>query len=70
MKAIKSEMAGTLIELKVKVGDSVQVGQEVALVESMKMEVPLTSSVAGKVKRVAKNAGEFLNDGEVLIELE
>jgi acetyl-CoA carboxylase biotin carboxyl carrier protein len=49
MKAVKCEMAGTLLELKVKVGDTVAVGQEIAVVESMKMEVPINSPAAGKV---------------------
>lgn len=68
-KVIKSEMAGTLLEVKVKVGDSVAAGQEVAVVESMKMEVPLQASAAGTVKAVLKAAGDFLNEGETLIEL-
>lgn len=69
-KVIKSEMAGTILELKVKPGDSVTAGQEVAVVESMKMEVPLTSSAAGVVKTVTKAVGDFLNEGETLVELQ
>lgn len=69
MKQIRSEMAGTLLELKVKVGDKVATGQEVAVVESMKMEVPLVSGLSGTVSRVLKQAGDFLNDGEAVIEL-
>ncbi len=68
-KQIKSDMAGTVLELKVKVGDSVTAGQEVAVVESMKMEVPLVSSEAGVVKSVNKGVGDFLNEGETLVEL-
>ena len=69
MAKIKSEMAGTVLEIKVKVGDTVAKGQEVAVVESMKMEVPLQADVAGKVSKILKNAGDFLNEGEALIEL-
>jgi acetyl-CoA carboxylase biotin carboxyl carrier protein len=69
MKQIKCEMAGTLLELKVKVGDAVKPGQEVAVVESMKMEVPIESQAAGTVGAIHKAVGDFLNDGEVLIEL-
>ncbi len=69
MKTIKSEMAGTVLELKVKVGDTISGGQEVAVLESMKMEVPLVAQVSGKVSAVKKNVGDFLNDGEVLLEL-
>ncbi|NBX91801.1 MAG: acetyl-CoA carboxylase biotin carboxyl carrier protein subunit [Proteobacteria bacterium] len=62
-------MAGTLLEVSVKVGDSVKSGQEVAILESMKMEVPLMSSQAGKVITIMKNKGDFVNEGEAVIEL-
>jgi acetyl-CoA carboxylase biotin carboxyl carrier protein len=62
-------MAGTLLELKVKAGDTVAAGAEIAIVESMKMEVPITSPVAGRVARVLKNPGDFLNDGDTVVEL-
>lgn len=69
MKAVKCDMAGTVLEMKVAPGDAVTVGQEVAVVESMKMEVPVASTVAGTVVTVHKSAGEFVNAGEALIEL-
>ena len=69
MKTIKCEMAGTVIEIKAKVGDQVKPGQEIAVIESMKMEVPVVSKVSGTVSKVLKSAGDFLNDGEVLLEL-
>jgi len=69
MKQVKSEMAGTVLELKVKVGDTVKAGQEIAVVESMKMEVPVSSSQSGTVSKVCKGPGDFLNDGEVILEL-
>lgn len=69
MKQVKSEMAGTLLELKVKVGDTIKAGQEIAIVESMKMEVPLVSSSGGTVSKILKSPGEFLNDGEGVVEL-
>ncbi len=69
MGKIKSEMAGTILEIKVKVGDSVSAGQEVAVVESMKMEVPLTAATAGTVQAILKGVGDFLNEGDTLMEL-
>lgn len=66
---IKSEMAGTLLELKVKKGDKVKAGQEIAIMESMKMEVPLVSPSEGTVSEIHKNKGDFVNDGEVVLEL-
>lgn len=69
MKVIKSEMAGTILEVKVAVGADVKAGQEVAVMESMKMEVPVLASVAGKITKVCKQVGEFANAGEALFEL-
>ena len=65
-----SQMAGTLLEIKVKSGEKVKKGQEVAVLESMKMEVPLISSLEGKVVTVLKNTGDFVNEGEAVFELE
>ena len=69
-RQIKSEMAGTIIELKVKAGDTIAAGDQVAVVESMKMEVPVLASSAGRITRVTKAVGDFLNEGETLLELE
>ncbi len=62
-------MAGTLLEVKVKVGDRVSEGQEVAIIESMKMEVPILSGAGGTVKSILKQVGDFVNAADVLIEL-
>jgi acetyl-CoA carboxylase biotin carboxyl carrier protein len=69
MGVIKSEMAGTVLELKVKVGDVVKAGQEIVILESMKMEVPVTAAHSGKVTEIKKQVGDFVNEGESLIEL-
>ena len=69
MKAIKSEMAGTILELSVAVGDKVTKGQTVAIVESMKMEVPLESEFAGTVSKITKAVDDFVNEGDTLMEL-
>lgn len=66
---IVSQMAGTVLEVNVKTGDSVKSGQEVMILESMKMEVPITSSVSGKVTQVFKAKGDFVNEGESVIEI-
>lgn len=66
---IISNMAGTLLEVVVKVGDTITVGQDVVILESMKMEVAITSSVSGKVTSILKVKGEFVNEGEPVIEI-
>ncbi|MBO8162240.1 MAG: acetyl-CoA carboxylase biotin carboxyl carrier protein subunit [Brevibacillus sp.] len=70
MKKVTANMAGTVINLLVKAGDSVQAGQDVIVLESMKMEVPIQSEAAGTVTDVKVNIGDFVNDGDVLVVLE
>lgn len=70
MKTVKAEMAGTVLEVKVKVGDKIAANQEIVVLESMKMEVPVVSPVAGTIKSVKKAAGDFVNEGEGLVDIE
>jgi len=70
MKEIKANMTGTVISLLVKVGDSVSAGQDVLSIESMKMEMAITSDFAGTVKEIKVNAEDFIQEGQVLIILE
>lgn len=52
-----------------KQGDEVQKGQEVAILESMKMEIPIVAEERGVISKVYKAEGEFVDEGEVLLEL-
>lgn len=70
MKEIKANMTGTVIAVLVKAGDSVSVGQDVLSIESMKMEMAITSDFAGKVSEIKVNAEDFIQEGQVLIVLE
>ena len=69
MALVKSEMAGTVLSVSVKVGDKIKAGQEIAVLESMKMEVPLQSNGNGTVAKILKKPGEFVNEGEAALEL-
>lgn len=62
------QMAGNLWKVHVKAGDHIEKGQEVAILESMKMEIPIVADRSGTVK-VKKNEGDFVNEGDVLLEL-
>jgi acetyl-CoA carboxylase biotin carboxyl carrier protein len=63
-------MAGTLLEVLVKPGDVVSEGQDVVMIESMKMHLSIQSDRAGKVAAVNVASGDFVNDGDPLLELE
>lgn len=70
MKEVTANMAGTVIQVLVNVGDEVSAGQDVVMLESMKMEVPLASEDAGKVTEIKVNIGDFVNEGDVLLVIE
>lgn len=63
-------MAGTVWKIMVAVGDTVRPGQEVAVLESMKMEIPVEAEDAGVVKAIKVEPGTFVNEGDPLLELE
>lgn len=70
MKEIASMMAGVVLEIKVKPGDSVADGDEVAILESMKMQLPVQSDKEGTVKEVKVNTGDFVNEGDLILVLD
>jgi acetyl-CoA carboxylase biotin carboxyl carrier protein len=70
MKELTASMAGTVLNVMVASGDTVTEGQEVLMLESMKMEIPVESQGAGKVAEIKVNIGDFVNEGDVLLVLE
>lgn len=70
MSNIISMMAGTVWKVQVQPGEKVEDGQEVIILESMKMEIPIIAETNGAIKEVKVNEGDFVNEGDVLIELE
>jgi acetyl-CoA carboxylase biotin carboxyl carrier protein len=70
MKEIKSNMTGTVLSVLVKNGESVSSGQDVLSIESMKMEMAISSDFSGVVKDIKVKAEDFIQEGQVLIVLE
>ncbi|WP_223700330.1 acetyl-CoA carboxylase biotin carboxyl carrier protein subunit [Sutcliffiella deserti] len=70
MKKIEASMAGTVWKVLVETGDEVTAGQTVMILESMKMEIPIEAATEGKVTSILFAEGDFVNDGDVLLELE
>ncbi|MCM2533507.1 acetyl-CoA carboxylase biotin carboxyl carrier protein subunit [Neobacillus pocheonensis] len=70
MREITATMAGTVLNILVSNGEKVASGQEVIMLESMKMEIPIESDTEGIVKEMKVNIGDFVNEGDVLIVLE
>ena len=70
MKRVVSNMAGVVLEFLVKPGEEIDVDQDVVMLESMKMQIPVQSTVSGTVKTFKVNEGDFVDDGDVLLEVE
>ncbi len=70
MSGITSNMAGTVFKVLVQTGQAVAEGEDVVILESMKMEVPVSAQESGTVKRVAVAEGDCVNEGDLLVEWE
>ena len=64
-----SEISGSIWKINCKVGDIVDSGEEVLVIESMKMEIPVVSNVKGTVISIFVNEGEMVNEDQKLIEI-
>lgn len=70
MTKVYASMAGNVWKIVVGVGDTVEEEQDVVILESMKMEIPIVSEEAGTVMKINIQEGDFVNEGDVLLEIE
>jgi acetyl-CoA carboxylase biotin carboxyl carrier protein len=68
-KHIKAHITGTVWKIEVKVGDPVSEGTVVAILESMKMEMPVESEDEGVVAAILVKEGEAVTEGAPLVTL-
>ena len=65
--SVQAHITGTVWKIEVKPGDSVEEGQTLVIIESMKMEMPVESPAAGKVESVVVAEGQAVDEGAVLL---
>lgn len=65
--AIKSPLPGVVLELAVKVGDHVKMGQKLLVLEAMKMENNIDSDKEGTIREIKVDKGSSVLEGDVLI---
>lgn len=70
MGKVVASMAGNVWKVLVKPGETVETGQDLVILESMKMEIPIAAEEGGTVKVVKVSESQFVNEGDVLLELE
>jgi len=65
--SIKSPLPGVILEMFVREGDTVKMGQKLLMLEAMKMENNIEADKAGKVVSILKHKGDNVMEGDVLI---
>jgi len=70
MREIVAPMGGKVIDIKVNLGDTVNEGDEVVIIEAMKMELPVVATDSGTVKEIKCRKGDAVEADSVLIVLE
>ena len=67
---LKAELAGNMWKIVVKEGQHVGADETLMILESMKMEIPVTAPKAGRVARIHVKEGQTVQEGELLADLE
>lgn len=67
---IASDLVANVAAVNVSVGQKVSVGDEVALLESMKMEIPVLAEHPGTVTAVKAQVGDVIQEGDVIVVLD
>lgn len=70
MSEMKSKVPGIVEEILCAVGDNVAKGQQVLVMEAMKMKMPVPAHEAGTIKSISVNVGDRVNPGSPLFEIE
>ncbi len=70
MAGIEAHITGTIWKIEVAVGDTVEEGDTVAILESMKMEMPVEAEDEGTVKEILVKEGQAVSEGDTLVVLE
>jgi acetyl-CoA carboxylase biotin carboxyl carrier protein len=67
---VEAHITGTVWKIEVAVGDSVEEGDTVVILESMKMEMPVEAEDPGVVKEIRCAEGQAVSEGDTLVVLE
>lgn len=69
MVEIRAEIAATVWKVEVEVGQAVEENHELVILESMKMEIPVIATAAGKVAEIHVAPDDRINEGDLIVTL-
>ena len=70
MPDVEAHITGTVWKIECEVGQEIEEGDTVAILESMKMEMPVEAEDDGTVKEIRCKEGQPVSEGETLVVLE
>ena len=70
MPEVEAHITGTVWKIEVEIGDSVDEGDTVVILESMKMEMPVETEDPGVVREIRVEEGQSVSEGDTLVVLE
>ena len=70
MPEVEAHITGTVWKIECAVGDQIEEGDTVVILESIKMEMPVEAEDAGLVKEILCEEGQAVNEGDTLVILE
>ena len=70
MATVNAHITGTVWKIEVKVGERIDEGTVVSILESMKMEMPVESEIAGTVTKILVAEAQAVSEGQPLVEVE
>jgi len=70
MQEVKASMAGSVWKIAVSQEEEVEEDQDIVILESMKMEIPIPAEDDGVVKEIKVAEGDFVNEGDVIAIIE
>src|ERR1700722_5891251 len=70
MSAVEAHITGTVWKIECAVGDKIEEGDTVAILESMKMEMPVEAEESGTVTEILCEEGQSVKEGDTLVVLE
>ena len=65
-EVIKAPMQGLIVDVKVKTGEKVKAGDEIIILEAMKMENPIVAPCDGVINEIKVTKGDKVNTDDVL----
>lgn len=69
-KVCRSPVSGIVVKVSAQVGQTIQTGDVLLVLEAMKMETTITAPAAGKIAAIPVNPGDSVQSGQVLVEFE